>query len=192
VATLRLSGGTFGGRRIAVPAGARPTEARVREALLDAWQDRLPGARLMELFAGSGAVALEALGRGAEQVVVVEEDRRAVETLKRNAAALGVEGRQFSVHRRSLPTGLRSLSEAPFDLIFADPPYAFADHEALPAAAAAFLKPLGELAVEHDLRQIWNQDDVDSGPLRLHRQRRYGESVLTFFRHPTEPGRPDD
>lgn len=192
---LRLSGGTYGGRWIAVPRGARPTEGRVREALFSAWQDRLPGAWLLDLFAGSGAIALEALGRSAAGVVAVEGDRRATEAIARSARDLGVPAGSLRVVHRPLPGGLRALEKialaapsgasaavpASFPLIFADPPYAFADYEALLTAVAPWLRSDGEMALEHARRQsqAWAAPAL---PLTLHRQRHYGESTLSFFR----------
>src|SRR4030095_13507089 len=92
---LRLSGGVYRGRRLRVPAGVRPTEGRLREALFSIWQHEIEGARFLDLFAGAGGVGLEAVGRGAARAVLVEEDPRALRTLKENVAALGAaEARQ--------------------------------------------------------------------------------------------------
>ncbi|MGB5294908.1 MAG: RsmD family RNA methyltransferase, partial [Thermoanaerobaculia bacterium] len=85
---VRISGGRFRGRSLPVPATARPTSARLREALFDIWRDRVPGARFLDLFAGSGAVGLEALSRGASFVVFVENDRDAVRRLQAVCAEL--------------------------------------------------------------------------------------------------------
>lgn len=192
---LRLSGGAYGGRWIAVPRGARPTEGRVREALFSAWQDRLPGAWLLDLFAGSGAIALEALGRGAVGAVAVDRDRRAAEGIARSARELGVPEGALRVLHRPLPGGLTALEKiavpgpsgvrtagsGPFPLIFADPPYAFSDYGELLTAVAPWLGSDGEMALEHPRRrgEAWATPGL---PLALHRQRHYGESTLSFFR----------
>ena len=118
---VRVTGGAFRGRGLAVPPGARPTEGRVREALFSIWSDRLEGARVLDLFAGSGVVGLEALGRGAISVLCVDDDPLAIKTLEANASRLG---ERLEVRRLSLPAGIARLG-GPFDLVFADPPYAF-------------------------------------------------------------------
>lgn len=149
----------------------------MREALFSIWQERLDGARLLDLFAGSGVVALEALGRGALEAVCVDASPQALRTLQENAARLGVsvQGR-----RLNLPEGLERLAEGgPFDLIFADPPYAFPDYPGLLAAAAPRLRPDGEVAVEHASRA---ELPAEAGPLVRVDARGYGESALAFYR----------
>jgi 16S rRNA (guanine966-N2)-methyltransferase len=179
---LRLSGGEYGGRRLEVPAGVRPTEGRVREALLSIWQPRLRGARWLDLFAGSGAVGLEALGRGAVSVVFVEGDPIVARVLRRNLETIAPQG-SWRVLRASLPQGVGTIARAaepPFDLVFADPPYRFEAHARLVAETARLLAPGGELAVEHSARVAWR----DADGLRLERvaRRCYGDSCLTFYR----------
>ena len=123
---IRLSGGRFRGRRLRVPHGVRPTEGRVREALFSIWQGELPESRFLDLFAGSGAVGLEALGRGASAVVLVEGDPRVERAADVNAGSLAA-ARAVRGYRMRLPAGLAVLREreAPFDLVFADPPVRF-------------------------------------------------------------------
>ncbi len=151
----------------------RPTEGRVREALLSIWQDRIPSARILDLFAGSGAVGLEALGRGASQAVLVDRSTSSLTALKRNCRSLGAEN--ASVRRLDLPKGLSRLN-GPFDLIFADPPYDFQAYDSLVELALPLLHSHGELALEHD-REL--------GPnLSPHSVRRYGGTLLSFFDAP--------
>lgn len=177
----RISGGGLRGRRLVVPAGVRPTEGRVREALLSIWQDRLPGARVLDLFAGSGAVGLEALSRGAARAVFVEGDPAASRALERNCA-LALPGQ--ALHRRaSLPSGLAVAlaDQPPFDLVFADPPYAFTAYESLLRSIAPHLGPGGEAALEHAARR----DPPELvGELARRSTRRYGESALSFYGRP--------
>ena len=104
---VRITGGEFRGRGLAVPPGARPTEGRVREALFSIWSDRIEGARVLDLFAGSGVVGLEALGRGALSALAVDQNLRAVETLEANAGKLGE--RLLEIRRLTLPAGLARL-----------------------------------------------------------------------------------
>src|SRR6185436_9728504 len=103
---VKLSGGEYRGRVLAVPSGSRPTEGRVREALFSIWGDRLAGSRFLDLFAGSGAVGIEALGRGAGAVVCVDSDPRAVRAMEENLGRLGPSSRQVAVRRLNLPGGL--------------------------------------------------------------------------------------
>ena len=174
-AGLRLTGGSLRGRRLTVPAGVRPTEGRVREALFSIWQPRLDGARFLDLFGGSGAVGLEALGRGAETVEFVEASPRTLSALRRNAE-IADPGR-IRFHRGRLPGWLSRSPARRFDLIFADPPYRFEDFEAFLAALPAWLAPGGELAVEHSIRVELPVPTT----LQARARRAYGESCLTFL-----------
>lgn len=113
-----------GGRRLAVPArGTRPTSDRVREALFNLLTARLElrGAAVLDLYAGSGALGLEALSRGAASVLLVESDRRAAEVITANIAALGLPGAQL--RRGAVAAVLAGGAGAPVDLVLADPPY---------------------------------------------------------------------
>ncbi len=177
-AQIRLSGGALRGRVLAGPPRARPTEARVREALLSIWQSRVPGARVLDLFASSGAVGLEALSRGAREVWLVDSDPRAVRCLEENCRRLGVENAHWQ--RVALPGGLPGLAErlGAFDLVFADPPYAFDDYERLIAGSSGLLVPDGVLAVEHSARQRLPER---SGALVRGDERRWGETAISFY-----------
>ncbi len=177
---VRITGGDFRGRALAVPPGARPTEGRVREALFSIWRERLEGARVLDLFAGSGAVGLEALSRGALSILVVDADPRAMKTLQSNAERLGE--RLLEIRRLTLPAGLSRLVEeraGPFDLVYADPPYNFAPYPELLLAVAPLLAPDGEIAAEHSARR---ELPVEAGPLTRVDVRRYGESAISFYR----------
>ncbi|HVS02653.1 MAG TPA: 16S rRNA (guanine(966)-N(2))-methyltransferase RsmD [Thermoanaerobaculia bacterium] len=179
---LRITGGRLRGRRLRVPQGVRPTEGRVREALFSIWQQRVPGARLVELFAGAGSVGLEAISRGAREVVFVEGDARVARALEQNLKGLAPPG-SWRRHRLRLPSGLAVLARAesqPFDLAFADPPYAFRDHDRLVMATAPLLAPDGELVIEHAADLAWRPSpDL---PLRMADRRVYGGSALSFLR----------
>lgn len=178
--------GRGGGRRLEVPAGARPTTGRAREALLSRWHERLPGATLLDLFAGSGAVGFDALARGAERVLFVESSERAVAALRRNAAALGMDERCRTLRLR-LPAGLGRLAPdwaGRLGLVFADPPYAFSGWGELLAGVAPLLAPDAELAAEHSRRERLPER---AGGLAAVDRRLYGETALTFFRS-EDPG----
>jgi len=144
---VRVSGGELRGRGLAVPPGARPTEGRVREALFSIWGERLEGARVLDLFAGSGVVGIEAAGRGAIEVVAVDDDPRAARTIAENAGRLAPGA--VTVRRMKLPGGLARLEGGTFDLVFADPPYAFREYAALLAPVAPRVAANGEELSEH-------------------------------------------
>ncbi|HSM50435.1 MAG TPA: RsmD family RNA methyltransferase [Thermoanaerobaculia bacterium] len=174
------------GRRLEVPAGARPTTGRAREALLSRWQERLPGAVVLDLFAGSGAVGLGALARGAAEVLFVESSESAIAALRRNAAAMGVAGR-CRILRLGLPGGLGRLApewSARLDLAFADPPYGFAGWGELLAAVSPLLASDAELAAEHSRRESLPER---AGRLVAVDRRLYGETALSFYRR-EKPG----
>ncbi|QHP85649.1 16S rRNA (guanine(966)-N(2))-methyltransferase RsmD [Mycolicibacterium monacense DSM 44395] len=123
--------GTLGGRRISVPPkGTRPTSDRVREALFNVLDARLDfhGLAVLDLYAGSGALGLEALSRGASRAVFVEQDHRAAATISRNIAELGV-GAAAEVRRAPVATVLAGGADRPVDLVLADPPYDAPDSE---------------------------------------------------------------
>lgn len=183
---VRLSGGEHGGRVLPVPPGVRPTEGRVREALFSIWGERLRGARLLDLFAGSGAVALEAVGRGALGALAVERAHRSLEVLEANVERLGEAG-VVEVRKGDLPTALATLAEAAerYDLVFADPPYDYRDYPGLIAAVAPLLAEDGELVVEHSMRRDL---PFEVGALVRADERRYGETALSFYR-PVVSGR---
>lgn len=119
----RIVAGAAGGRRLAVPPrGTRPTSDRVREAVFNVLASRLDfdGLRVLDLYAGSGALGLEALSRGAASVQFVESDRRAADVIARNIATVGLDG--ATVRRAAVATFL-AAGTGPMDLVFADPPY---------------------------------------------------------------------
>jgi 16S rRNA (guanine966-N2)-methyltransferase len=127
---MRIVAGTLGGRRLKAPPGrgTRPTSDRVREALFSILGD-IEDANVLDLFAGSGALGIEALSRGAGKAVFVDTDARAISTIEANLHALDLAA---PVHRRDALVYLDNASEAPFDLVFLDPPYSSASELAGP------------------------------------------------------------
>ena len=176
----RITGGELRGRALEVGPGVRPTEGRVREALFSIWQETIPGSRFLDLFAGSGAAAFEALSRGASSAVLVEQAPAVLRCLERNVRELGL-GARVKLRRGVLPGVLRGLAERPerFEHVFADPPYAFDGHARLLEMAGLLLAEGGELALEHSARV---EPLGGAGGLVLVNQRRYGESALSFYR----------
>jgi 16S rRNA (guanine966-N2)-methyltransferase len=179
----RIVAGSVGGRRIEVPRhGVRPTAERVREALFGALDAAgvLPGAAVLDLCAGSGALGLEALSRGAAHVLFVESDRRVAAVLRRNVEALGF-ATDARTEVRVAPVGA-VLAAGPtrgYDVLLADPPYDMPDEEVAGWLAAAvehgWLRPGATVAVERPTR-----GGAFAWPAGLHgtRDRRYGDTML--------------
>ncbi len=153
---LRIIGGRHRGRRLRFPAGVeiRPTPDRVRETLFNWLQPRISGARVLDLFAGSGALGLEALSRGAAHATFVEKDRRATAAI--DALAREWQEQSVSVETGDALTWLgRAQATLPFDIVFLDPPY---DADLLAAAAVALVKGRllaadARIYVEHRARE---------------------------------------
>ena len=162
--------------------GTRPTAERIREALFSIWQERVPGARFLDLFCGSGAAGLEALSRGARCSTLVDAAAKSLEVAARNRDRL--EAGSCLTVKSSLPGGLVSarLGADRFDLIFADPPYEFDEWEALLTAIAPKLGGYGEVAIEHSARV-----ELPAAIAGLERteSRRYGDAALSFYRRAT-------
>jgi 16S rRNA (guanine966-N2)-methyltransferase len=184
---VRIVAGVAGGRRLAVPpSGTRPTSDRVREAVFSTLQARrdLEGARVLDLYAGSGALGLEALSRGAAHVRFVESDRRAAAVVRRNVEALGLggpDGNAVQVTAADVAVVLRSGADQPYDVVLADPPYALSDG-ALGAVLSALIKggwlaPAALIIVERSVRAsppAWPE-----GVFEL-MNRRYGDTTVYY------------
>ncbi len=178
-AGLRLGSGLLRGRRLEVPRGIRPTEGRLREALLSIWRERFKGARFLDLFAGSGAVGLEAAALGATRVAFVEADARVLATLQKSVRTLAAElNAEVEIVRGRLPEVLARRPAGEFDLLFADPPYAFSGYEALLSAARRQAAPGAAAALEHSIRREIGED-IEGW--QFQDRKRYGESCLSFF-----------
>ncbi len=176
---MRILTGLYKGKRIVMPEGIRPTQDKVRKALFDIFGS-LEGASLLELFAGSGAVGLEALSRGAGQVTLVEQARQCLEAIERNIRALGV--RQCAVIRSSAEQALDGLRKegSRFDIVFLDPPY----HKGLSKktlqmlGACDIVAPNGFIVVQHFKKESLPEC---AGDFILFKRAVYGDTVLSFY-----------
>jgi 16S rRNA (guanine966-N2)-methyltransferase len=180
---MRVIAGSNGGRRLKAPPGrnTRPTSDRVREAIF-AMLGPLDGEPVLDLFAGTGAMGIEALSRGAARAVFVERDRAAAGVLQGNLTALGITGEEAELRRADVLAALRSareLGEA-YDLVFIDPPYGQARlwGERLTAELPAVLAPQGRIVCESDRREPL---EIDAPVLT---ERRYGDTSITIHSHP--------
>jgi 16S rRNA (guanine(966)-N(2))-methyltransferase RsmD len=181
---MRVVAGIFRGRRLGAPTGrdVRPTPDRVREALFDILGATVRGCRFLDLFAGSGANGIEALSRGAERSVFVESERAALASLESNLASLGLSD-EFQICRTPWPSALSRIEEfGPYELVFADPPYAAADYRAILESLGGWsaLAPDARVIVEHEAR---TELPVEAGGLFRTRTARYGNVALDFYSH---------
>ena len=176
---MRVIAGTLGGRRLKAPPGrgTRPTSDRVREALFSMLAD-VEGARVLDLFAGSGALGIEALSRGAASAVFVERDARAAAVLRENLAALELGSQRAELRRGEALAALRTARKRGehYDLVLIDPPYADAAGlgEKLPALLAPLLGPGARVVTESDRRAPLGLD------LPVATERRYGDTSITI------------
>ena len=178
---MRVIAGAHKGRRLLAGRGdaLRPTSGRVKEALFSILGDRVAGARMLDLFSGTGAIGIEALSRGAAQVTFVESGADSLKLLKENLHRCGAEA-GARIERLSAASYLRRGTDAPYDLVFADPPYKTdSARDVLPDIdRSAMISPQTLVILEHPTRQ-----DVPPrvGRLAQTRQYRYGDTTLTLF-----------
>lgn len=190
----RIIGGSAGGRRISTPSGqqTRPTTDRVREALfssVEAWCGSLQGLRFLDLYAGSGAVGLEAWSRGAGVVTLVESDRRTARLIGENARALGFA--KADVVSGSVTATLARPPSAPYDVAFLDPPYPL-DEEQLAADLrglddGGWLVPAAMVVVERSSR---SPEPAWPHGIAGERSKRYGETTLWYGHAAASPDEP--
>ena len=178
---MRVIAGVLKGRRLKTPTweGLRPTSDRLRETLFNILAPRMAGARVMDGYAGTGAVGIEAISRGAQHVTFVEHDARAQALIAANLAHCGVED-GYAIIRGSVIRALETLPGA-FDVILLDPPYGDHDLSSMLAAAGERVQPDGVLVLEHARR---HPAPATAGPLTGTRDVRSGDSVLTLYTCP--------
>lgn len=177
---MRIVGGTLGGRVLRAPAGhaTRPTSEKVREAIFNILPD-VEGARVLDLFAGSGALGIEALSRGAVHATFVDSGKPALEVLRRNLADLGLADRATIIAQEAVAAARRAPAE-PYAFVFVDPPYASdLASRAVLALPAEALSSDAWIVIEHDRKHA--PPDALGSLLRTD-QRRYGDTHVSFFR----------
>ncbi len=184
---LRIVAGEFGGRRISTPSGraTRPTRESVREAWFSALGDRVPGARVLDLFAGSGALGLEALSRGATHVDFVERSPPAFSALERNIEVLDVAERADAYREDAFAFLSRTAGSVAYDIALADPPY---ESDSAPR--------LIELNREQPFARLlcleYRRRAIPAAGADAVWQRRYGDTTLAFFTSDECGGYPGD
>lgn len=174
----RIIAGSARGRRLRAPPGlgTRPTSEKVRGAVMNVLGQFFDGGDVLDLYAGTGALALEALSRGCARAVCVERDRRVLDVLRANAEACGFADR-VEVVQAELPAGLSRLGGGRFALAFVDPPYAEGPEPVLPGLSP-LLAPGGRAVVEHDARRP-PPDAV--GALAVIDRRAYGSTGISIY-----------
>jgi 16S rRNA (guanine966-N2)-methyltransferase len=175
---MRVIGGEFRSRRLQSMPGmdVRPTPDKIRESLFNILSPEIQGSVFVDAYAGTGAVGIEALSRGARHAIFIEKDRAAVSLIKSNLAALGAESRARVIH------GLAALhlGSLDADIVFIDPPYP-KDREFGAALEALEAKPPGLAIMQHATRFALADE---YGPLHRTRTVKYGDNTLSFFRRP--------
>ncbi|HSE36858.1 MAG TPA: 16S rRNA (guanine(966)-N(2))-methyltransferase RsmD [Blastocatellia bacterium] len=180
---MRVIGGIYRGRRLRAVGGlaVRPTSDRLRETLFNILAPRINGSRFLDICAGSGAVGIEALSRGAAAVTFIDRSRAACNAIEANLDALGIKGNVTSVNRDAA-SALKRLEQGSerFDVVFFDPPYASQIYDqVMKQLSSGFLTSGGAVVVvEHRAK---TPPEPEYGKLRLFREVKQGESALAFY-----------
>jgi 16S rRNA (guanine(966)-N(2))-methyltransferase RsmD len=179
---MRVIAGTLKGRRLDAPSweGLRPTSDKLRETLFNVLAPRIEGASVLDGYAGTGAVGIEALSRGAASVTFVERDPRAVRLIETNLERCALEKR-YAIIRAGFAGAAARLAGQTFGIVFVDPPYGAAEMTSALETAASFVAAGGLVVIEHARRDA--APDV-CGPLTKTRDLVSGDSVLTFYARP--------
>jgi 16S rRNA (guanine(966)-N(2))-methyltransferase RsmD len=179
---MRIIAGSCRGRPLKAPTweGLRPSSDRLRETLFNILAPRVIGARVLDLFAGTGAVGIEALSRGAAQAVFVDHDRRAVTLIEENAARCGVADR-CAIIRAAAEEVVQYTGDARFEIAFLDPPYAFLGLGTILRTARLRVEPAGVLVLEH----AWRREPPSLDGQGPGRTVRLGDSALSFYDVPS-------
>ena len=181
---MRIIGGNARGRRLKAPKGRalRPTAARVKEALFNILPHDLSGAKVLDLFAGTGNLTVEALSRGAAEAILVDASAQSAKTIRENLRRLDLTDRT-KVWLAPVNRAVRLLGgrRETFDIIFLDPPYdrRLVETTLTAVARGGLLRPTGTLIAEHSIRE---EIAPRYNGLKLYDQRRYGDSLLSFFK----------
>jgi 16S rRNA (guanine(966)-N(2))-methyltransferase RsmD len=185
---MRIIAGIYKGRKIEFPPHIRPTQDKVRQAIFNTLGQDFEGLSVLDLFAGSGAMGLEALSRGAKRVVFVDIERKCNFLIGRNLENLGISGKssvQIENYRQDVFRAIEIASkrELSFDVVFADPPYGkdLAKKLLKTGALSDILPPHGLLVVEHSFQDALDFDSSASS-LEFFRESRYGKIKVAYLR----------
>ena len=178
---MRIIAGIARGRTLLAPKGlnTRPTQDYVRESLFNIIQQDVPGATVLDLFAGSGALALEALSRGAEYVVLADKDRQAADCIRKNIETLGVAEQATFLHT-DYRKALQRTFPKPFDLVFLDPPYRLTLYQQITdtLASRSMLADDALIVIEHRKNESFSLSPM----FMLKDHRTYGDTAIRLYR----------
>lgn len=177
---MRIIAGKYRGRVIKMPPGIRPMQDKVRKSLFDILKGSIEGVRFLDLFAGSGAVGIEALSRGAKEAVSVEKDLRCIKVIESNLSSLGCPIKNIIGLDACRAIEKLNQMRRKFDIIFLGPPYyqGMAKKTLQTLSDYDILTPKGLLVIQH-----FKKDDLPDrlGVFNLFRQEQYGDTLLTFY-----------
>lgn len=178
--TMRILAGKFKGRVIKMPKGIRPTQQKVRKAIFDILSERLEGALFLELFAGSGAVGIEAFSQGAESVCFVEKDRQCLRLIAENLKSLGIDSFDLLSEDADAAIEILASQNKKFDIVFLDPPYYqdLAKKTLLSLASYDILFPNAFVAVQHHEKE---ELPNSLSNLKLYKKYSYSGNQLSFY-----------
>ncbi|OGX30600.1 MAG: 16S rRNA (guanine(966)-N(2))-methyltransferase RsmD [Omnitrophica WOR_2 bacterium RIFCSPHIGHO2_02_FULL_46_37] len=178
---MQIISGIFRGRKLRFPKDIRPTQNKIRKAIFDCLGNFVRKSAVLELFAGSGAVGIEALSCGAREVTFVDNEARCLRLIESNLRALNVPS--YALHKKDSLKAIDFLSirGLRFDIIFLDPPYRqdLAKKSLLKISGCDIVTPSGIVVLEHHRKEELPERE---GSLMLFKQKRYGEKVLSFYR----------
>jgi 16S rRNA (guanine(966)-N(2))-methyltransferase RsmD len=189
---MRIIGGEHRGRTIKMPktGKARPTQDRVREAVFNIIREKVPGSKVLDLYAGSGAFGIEALSRGAQSAIFVDNNINCIRAIKSNLSSVDYRAPLARVFKNEAVKAIAALKEkgAAFDIIFLDPPYNKASFDKLRISLAKnclikiagcdILSQHGFVVAEHFVKDILPEE---TGTLSLVKRRKYGDTVVSFY-----------
>ena len=179
MSSLRVTAGTLRGRRMPVPKNdVRPTSERARQAFFNIVGERIQGARFLDLFAGSGIFSFEAVSRGASESVAVDASRQHAAAIEKLARELDVPVRAIGA---DVFAGIKRLRGEVFDVIYADPPYAYESYDQLLTAIDSEVALASEAVVAIEHRRTTNPFTTALSRLRFHRRAEYSEVWISFF-----------
>lgn len=181
---MRIIGGKYKGRKIKYPAfrAIRPTKDRIREAVFNMIAEKLPGARVLDLFAGSGAYGLESLSRGAKEAIFVDNDKRCMKVLRDNIMALGAERETEAIAEDAFKAiNLLGKDKERFDLIFSDPPFnlGMAKKTLITVSQYDILNHFGILVIEHHKKESVPEREKT---VSIFKQKTYKNILISLYK----------
>jgi len=180
---MKIIAGEYKGRAIEMPSGIRPTSGKVREALFEIFKNRIEGAKFLDLYCGSGAMGIEALSRGAEKAVFVDNNHNCVCVLKRNLNKIGISQSSYDIYNKDCIDILSrgGFQTRPYDIVFLDPPYyvSLAKNTLIELSSCDILTPNALVIAE-----VFKKESLpkEIGALKKIRSSKYGDTLLEFYR----------